>query len=363
VARVSDVLDRVRGHDITSTLRWHVAHPSHAYLFVGPPGSGTNEAVVSFAAALQCARGGCGDCDACRRVLEGTDPDVVTLNRRGVNWSVDELREAERIGRRKPLSDRYVIVIIDNIELASSGNPVMSVLLKALEETPSRTIYLLSCEQYSEDLATVASRCVTVPFRGLDEPAVVSALIDAGVEEARARIVATAANGHLRRALVLAHDDDLLARLALWQSVPERLDGTNATAAHVASEILASVERALAPLVALQESEMSELVARAKEMGLRSLPRRDEIEARHKREQRRFRTDDLRFGLSVLTRVYGERLRQAVQLHDLAQRGSSSTSKSCLRAIEEIAKASRSLSQNVNETLQLTDLLMLLSNC
>ena len=45
---------------------------SQAWLFTGPPGSGRSNAAIAFAAALQCERGGCGECHACRTVLAGT---------------------------------------------------------------------------------------------------------------------------------------------------------------------------------------------------------------------------------------------------------------------------------------------------
>ena len=35
---------------------------THAWLFTGPPGSGRSNAARAFAAALQCADGGCGEC-------------------------------------------------------------------------------------------------------------------------------------------------------------------------------------------------------------------------------------------------------------------------------------------------------------
>src|SRR5580658_10631984 len=57
-------------------LRAAAAKPVHAYLFVGPPGSGKLAAAREFAAMLLCPNGGEDGCDTCRRVREGSHPDV-----------------------------------------------------------------------------------------------------------------------------------------------------------------------------------------------------------------------------------------------------------------------------------------------
>ena len=98
---MADVFDVLIGQDAAAAmLRQHVASPVHAYLFTGPAGSSLHDALVSFAAALQCPDNGCGTCSTCRRVLQGSDTDVYFAQRSGVSWRVDELREAERVSRR-----------------------------------------------------------------------------------------------------------------------------------------------------------------------------------------------------------------------------------------------------------------------
>ena len=81
---MTDVFDRVVGQErAVAHLRAAVRAPVHAYLLVGPPGTGRRTAALSLAAALLCPRGGCGECDVCRRVLAGSHPDVAaSLSRR-----------------------------------------------------------------------------------------------------------------------------------------------------------------------------------------------------------------------------------------------------------------------------------------
>jgi DNA polymerase-3 subunit delta' len=358
---VGDVFDGVLGQDRAVTaLRHHARAPVHAYLFTGPAGAGMREALVAFVAALQCPEQGCGRCEACRLVAAGADPDVTFLGRAGVNWSVDELGEAERISRRRPLGRGHQIVVIENVELAAAS---AGKLLKILEEPPTRTVFLLSAESLPESLVTVQSRCLEVAFAPLSEDVISDYLTRQGCEVVAARAAAAASGGDLRRAQVLARDEALATRVAAWRSVPERLDGASSRASELVAELGAAVDAALAPLVALQEEELARLTANAREMGQRALPGRREVEARFKREQRRFRQEDLRFGLSALTLAYRERLLEGLEGLDDGDRRGRVLVRGAIEAIELIDATARELAGNVDETLALTNLLLSLSRC
>ena len=75
--------DLVGQQRVVATLRNAVAggrHAmTHAWLVVGPPGSGRSNAAKAFAAALQCPQGGCGTCQTCRTALSGAHPDVTLV--------------------------------------------------------------------------------------------------------------------------------------------------------------------------------------------------------------------------------------------------------------------------------------------
>jgi DNA polymerase-3 subunit delta' len=357
---MTDVFDRLVGQEIAAAaMRSLVRNPVHAYLFTGPVGSSLSDALRVFAAGLQCPEGGCGVCESCRLVLEGKDPDVYVAERAGVSWRVDDLREADRVSRRRPLGPRYQIVVIEEVDLATTGAaPSAPALLKSLEEPPPRTIFLLSAEDVPDALATVASRCVEVRLKALSDENVVEVLCAEGFDEGNARVAASAANGNLRRARVLVRDEGLGARIAAWRAVPERLTGTPAMSSLLASEIAASLDHAMTPLVHLQESELEHRLADAKEAGQRSLPNRKEIEAQFKREQRRFRIDELRFGLAALTDVYRNRLHESLEF---ARDGSAREQYrvgASLEAIEVLARTNERLASNVDETLLLNDVML-----
>ena len=77
------VWDDVVGQEpAVEVLRHAIEDPAamtHAWLLTGPPGSGRSNAARAFAAALQCATGGCGVCHDCTTTLRGLHPDVTVV--------------------------------------------------------------------------------------------------------------------------------------------------------------------------------------------------------------------------------------------------------------------------------------------
>ena len=357
---MTDVFDGFVGQEsAVSALRQYVKAPVHAYLLSGPVGAGLHDMALAFAAALQCPENGCGHCDICRLVLSEGDADVYFAERTGVSWRIDELREADRVSRRRPLGSGYQIVIIEDVELTTTGSsPSAPALLKSLEETPTRTIFLLTAEDVPPALDTVASRCVELKLKGLSEESIAEVLIREGASALAARAAASAANGNLRRARILSHDDELAQRIAQWRSVPEQLNGTPAMSAALATEIARALEDAVAPLQQMQDEELALRAHEARQMGQRSISSRRDIEAQYKREQRRFRIDELRFGLTALANVYRDRMVESLEGSELGGARDQYRVGASIRAIGVVSEASRRLSSNVDETLLLNDLML-----
>ena len=181
-----------------------------------------------------------------------------------MSWRIDELREADRVSRRRPLGAGYQIVIIEDVELTTTGaSPSAPALLKSLEETPARTIFLLT----AEDVPTGAGHD-RLAMRGAETEGPQRRGHRRGADVAKARrrsplaSAASAANGNLRRARILGRDEELAQRIAQWRSVPERLNGTPATSAALATEIARALDDAMAPLQQMQDEEMELRVAR-----------------------------------------------------------------------------------------------------
>jgi DNA polymerase-3 subunit delta' len=364
---VSDVFDSLVGQErAVAALRQYVRTPVHAYLFSGPSGSNVNDAVVAFAAALQCPQFGCGQCEACRRVLEGVDSDVHVAVRAGVSWRVDDLREIDRISRRRPLGEGYQVMIVHDIELTVAGAaPSAPALLKSLEEPPPRTIFLLTAENVPETLDTIVSRCVEIKFQAMSAGDLEEVLQREGAPMEIAATAARSAGGNLARARVLVRDVGLARRLDTWRSVPERLKGTASGAVVLATEIAGEIDAAMAPLELQHAEELARRTKEAKDVGLRSVGNRKEIEAQFKREERRFRLEELRFGLSVLSGAYRDRMLAA--LVEVGAPGEAADSRahyrvsSSMQAIDILIETNERLSTNIDESLLLADLMLSLA--
>src|SRR5207302_7793205 len=112
-------------------LRASTKAPVHAYLFVGPPGTGKRAAARAFAADLLCASGGGDGCEVCRRVLSGVHPDVVELERRGASLLVDDAREITRRAATSSVEGGRQVLILTDFHLVDQAAPA---LLKTIEE-------------------------------------------------------------------------------------------------------------------------------------------------------------------------------------------------------------------------------------
>jgi DNA polymerase-3 subunit delta' len=361
---MTELYDDVIGQDrAIAALRAAVGRPVHAYLFIGPPGSGKRAAAVSFAAALLCPTAGSHIdqelCESCGRVVRGTHPDVVQVEREGAFIGMDAAREVIRTAFMSPLEGERKVVVLHDFHLVRDTGPA---LLKTIEEPPPPTIFVVLAEYLPPELVTIASRCIQVNFAPLTEEQVVAALEAAGVDVPRARELAIAAGGRLDRARLLAADPEFQARRAAWHGVPARLDGTGGTAARVADELVAFLESSVEPLRLRQAAELAEAAernARASEIVAQGRTAKraskaalnaglKDMEDRHRREQRRQRTDELRAGLATLAGAYRERLV-----------GASDTSRriAAIDAIREIDRVVRTLEYNPGELLLLQALL------
>jgi DNA polymerase-3 subunit delta' len=324
-------------------LRAAARSPVHAYLLVGPAGTGKLAAARGFAAELLCPNGGDGTCDVCRRVLAGVHPDVIVLERLGASILVDDAREIARVASRSPTEGDRKVVVLTEFHLVDKAGPA---LLKTIEEPPPSTVFVVLAEQVPQELVTIASRCCRIDFGPIPTDTLAAVLEAEGVESAAALAAAEAAAGRLDRARLLASDPGFAARRAAWRSAVDRLDGTGATAAVLAAELLELVDGVIEPVRARQAEEQLAMEERAKQYGERGIGRRD-LETRQKREQRRVRMDELRSGLAVLAGAYRDHLVAGTP-----------GAPEHMAAVAAVRKANEALEHNPNETLLLQALLV-----
>ena len=237
---------------------------THAWLFTGPPGSGRSVAARAFAAALQCtdvdAGPGCGACQGCRATLAGNHPDVRQVVPEGLSISVAEMRSLVAGASRRPSSGRWQVLLIEDADRLTEG--AANALLKAVEEPPPRTVFLLCApSDHPEDIAvTLRSRCRPVALRTPSAAAVAEVLVARdGVDAAAARWAASVCGGHVGRARRLATDPEARARREAVLRVPTALRSLAEVFA-LADELVGAAESEASGLtVARNAAETSEL--------------------------------------------------------------------------------------------------------
>ncbi len=339
----------VVGHGpAVALLRQAAIRPVHAYLLVGPPGAGRAEAARAFAGTLFAGGGADGPALDRHRGLAaaGRHPDLVLVEPEGRSLLV---ADAERItveGWRSPIeADRKVIVVdrFDTAEPAAAAS-----LLKTIEEPPASAVFVLLAEEVPDEHVTIASRCVRVDLPPVPDPVVAEALVAEGVASDRAAELAAASAGSMARARLLVDDPAFRGRRDAWNSVPERLDGSGAAVAVLVAELRGLIDDAQGPVEERHRVELEALAEREEAFGTRGSGRR-ELADRHKREVRRHRDDELRFGLATLARAYLDRAHGD---------GIRPSAEACLAATERITGATGELVRNPNEALLLQALLL-----
>lgn len=197
---------------------------THAWLFTGPPGSGRSVAARAFAAALQCVavddRPGCGECPGCHTALAGTHADVRVVSPEGLSISVGEMRALVQVSARRPTSGRWQVVIITDADRLTEG--AANALLKAVEEPPDRTVFLLCApSDHPEDVSvTIRSRCRIISLATPRAASIASALEHEGVAPEMASWAASVCGGHVGRARRLATDEQARARREAVLRIP-----------------------------------------------------------------------------------------------------------------------------------------------
>lgn len=204
---------------------------THSWLFTGPPGSGRSIAAQAFAAALQCERHdqlGCGECSACHTVAARTHPDVHSVVPEGLSIGVTEMRAVVGRSARRPQLGRWQVVVIEDADRLTEQ--ASNALLKAVEEPPARTVFLLCAPSlHPDDVSlTIRSRCRIVALRTPPADAVAAVLERGGMDASTAEWAAAAGQGHIGRSRRLARDADARDRRAAVLAIPASLTSLQA---------------------------------------------------------------------------------------------------------------------------------------
>ncbi len=194
---------------VVRTLRNAIAQNrlAHAYLFVGPRGTGKTSTARIFAKALNCSQGPRADFDpdedVCVEIAEGRSLDVIEIDGASNN-GVENVRELRESVRFAPVRGQFKIYYIDEVHMLSTG--AFNALLKTLEEPPPHVKFIFATTEVNKILPTILSRCQRFDLRPIPTGVIADHLREiAGregveLEEAAAWAIARGADGGMRDA-------------------------------------------------------------------------------------------------------------------------------------------------------------------
>lgn len=200
----------VLGQDhVVRTLRNAIAQNrlAHAYLFVGPRGTGKTSTARIFAKALNCLEGPSVDFDPeheiCVEIAEGRSLDVLEIDGASNN-GVDQVRDLRESVKYAPSRCRYKIYYIDEVHMLSTA--AFNALLKTLEEPPPHVKFIFATTEANKILPTIISRCQRFDLRRIPNPIIakhllhIASLEGVDLDERAAYAIGKGAEGGMRDA-------------------------------------------------------------------------------------------------------------------------------------------------------------------
>ncbi len=171
----------VIGQDpIVTTLRHAITGDrlAHAYLFVGPRGTGKTSTARILAKAINCTAIGadgepCDACPACVSIRDGRALDVIEIDAAS-HGAVEDARDLVMRALTSPSELKRRVYIIDEVHMLSTH--AFNALLKLIEEPPDHVVFILATTDTHKVPATIISRTQRHDFRRIGDASIVGKL-------------------------------------------------------------------------------------------------------------------------------------------------------------------------------------------
>ncbi len=184
----------------------------HAFLLTGTRGVGKTSSARILALSVNCKASEketltpCLECDTCKAILSGSNPDVIEFDAAS-NTGVDKMREVIENSTFAPMISRYKVYIIDEVHMLSKS--AFNALLKTLEEPPERVKFIFATTEINKVPITILSRCQKFYLKNIPAETIFPHLKDVCKKEdvqyddESLKLIAKYANGSMRDALSL----------------------------------------------------------------------------------------------------------------------------------------------------------------
>lgn len=343
---------------------------THAWLFTGPPGSGRSVAARAFAAALQCTDPvivGCGRCHGCATVIAGSHSDVRLVATETLSIGIDVARDLVGSASRRPQVGRWRVIVVEDADRIQERSA--NVLLKAIEEPPASTVWLLCAPSAADLPTTVVSRCRAVTLR-VPAPGDVADLLVRrdGVAPALAAFAARVAQSHVGLAARLARDEGARNRRREVLAMGLALRGVTDAVVRAGQLVDVASEEAAASTTERDARERADLLRSLGAAAAGALPpalrsQVSALERDQKKRATRSKRDVLDRSLVDLASLYrdvlvtqleaGVDLVNAELAAEIAEMARDTSSETSLRRLDAISRARRRIGANVNPLLAL----------